>query len=59
VSLAAAMRELITDRALRDRLRAGGRALLPRFTWEASARRHLEIYAQVRSARRSSPATAP
>jgi glycosyltransferase-like protein len=48
-SLAAAMRELVTDRALRDRLRVGGRALLPRFTWEASARRHLEIYAEVRS----------
>jgi glycosyltransferase-like protein len=59
VSLAAAMRELVTDRALRDRLRAGGRALLPRFTWEASARRHLEVYADVRSARRPSPATAP
>ena len=58
-SLAAAMRELVTDRALRDRLRAGGRALLPRFTWEASARRHLQIYADVRSARRPSPATAP
>ncbi|MBV8993190.1 MAG: hypothetical protein JO287_05710, partial [Pseudonocardiales bacterium] len=49
-SLAAAMRELVTDRALRDRLRAAGRMLLPRFTWEASARRHLEIYAQVRAA---------
>jgi glycosyltransferase-like protein len=59
VSLAAAMRELVTDRALGDRLRAGGRALLPRFTWEASARRHLELYADVRSAPRPSPATAP
>jgi glycosyltransferase-like protein len=51
-SLSAAMRELVIDRALRDRLRAGGRALLPRFTWEASARRHLEIYAEVHAARR-------
>jgi glycosyltransferase involved in cell wall biosynthesis len=59
VSLAAAMRELVTDRALGDRLRAGGRALLPRFTWEASARRHLELYADMRSAPRPSPATAP
>ena len=58
-SLAAAMRELVTDQALRDRLRAGGRALLPRFTWEASARCHLEIYAEVRAARRPSPAPAP
>jgi len=48
-SLAAAMRELVTDGALRDRLRAGGRALLPRFTWAASARRHLDIYADVRA----------
>jgi glycosyltransferase-like protein len=59
-SLAAAMRELVTDHTLRCRLRAGGRALLPRFTWEASARRHLELYAEVRSARRRpSPAAAP
>ena len=33
--------------------------LLPRFTWEASARRHLEVYRKVRLARRSSAATAP
>jgi glycosyltransferase involved in cell wall biosynthesis len=40
--LAVAMHELVTDGALRDRLRAGGRALLPRFTWAASARRALD-----------------
>ncbi|MGH3768255.1 MAG: MSMEG_0565 family glycosyltransferase [Pseudonocardiaceae bacterium] len=50
-SLAAAMHELVTDPLLQDRLRAGGRALLPRFTWEASARRHLEVYSDVRAAR--------
>jgi glycosyltransferase-like protein len=55
-SLAAAMCELVTDPALRDRLRAGGRALLPRFTWDASARRHLEIYAEVRAACLTFPA---
>ncbi len=49
-SLAGAMRELVTDAGLRERLRAGGRTLLPRFTWEASARRHLEVYAEVRAA---------
>jgi len=49
-SLAGAMRELATDPGLRDRLRVAGRALLPRFTWEASARRHLEVYAEVRAA---------
>ncbi len=50
-SLAGAMRELVTDPGLRERLRAGGRTLLPRFTWEASARRHLKVYAEVRAAR--------
>ncbi|MGH3512993.1 MAG: MSMEG_0565 family glycosyltransferase, partial [Pseudonocardiaceae bacterium] len=50
-SLAGAMRELATDPGLRERLRAAGRALLPRFTWEASARRHLEVYAKIRAAR--------
>jgi glycosyltransferase-like protein len=58
-SLAGAMGELVRDGRLRERLRAGGRALLPRFTWEGSARRHLEIYTKVRLARRPSPATAP
>jgi glycosyltransferase-like protein len=54
--LADAMRELVTDPALSDRLRAGGRTLLPRFTWAASARRHLQIYAEVRAARMTSTA---
>ncbi|HZE02686.1 MAG TPA: MSMEG_0565 family glycosyltransferase [Pseudonocardiaceae bacterium] len=50
-SLAGAMRELATDPELRERLRVAGRALLPRFTWEASARRHLKVYVEVRAAR--------
>jgi glycosyltransferase involved in cell wall biosynthesis len=50
-SLAGAMRELATDPQLRERLRVAGRALLPRFTWEASARRHLKVYVEVRAAR--------
>ena len=45
VALAAAMRAVATDAGLRARLRAGGRAVVPRFTWAASARRHREIYA--------------
>ncbi|MHC8504543.1 MSMEG_0565 family glycosyltransferase [Pseudonocardia artemisiae] len=48
-ALAAAMRTMIDDPALRQRLSAAGRAVLPRFTWEASARRHQQIYAQVRA----------
>jgi len=49
VALASAMRELMADAALRERLRAGGRTLLPRFSWAASARRHQEIYRDVRA----------
>lgn len=48
-ALAAAMRTMLQDAALRDRLRAGGEALLPRFSWEASARRHREIYDDIRA----------
>jgi glycosyltransferase-like protein len=58
VALAAAMRRVATDAALRERLRAGGAAVLPRFTWEASARRHREVYGQVRSAARPGRARA-
>jgi glycosyltransferase-like protein len=48
VALGRAMRAMVQDAALREQLRAGGRAILPRFTWEASARRHQEIYAKLR-----------
>lgn len=47
-ALAHAMREMFADRALRRRLRAGGRATLARFTWSGSARRHIDIYDEVR-----------
>ncbi|MDT7707403.1 MAG: hypothetical protein QOG20_3010 [Pseudonocardiales bacterium] len=50
VALSRAMRSLVLDAGLRERLRAGGRAVLPRFTWEATARRHREIYAGLGSA---------
>jgi glycosyltransferase-like protein len=46
-SLAAAMHRMITDSALRERLRQGGRAVLPRFTWQASAHRHRQIYQNI------------
>lgn len=45
VALAAAMRAVATDPALRARLVAGGAAVVPRFTWAASARRHRALYA--------------
>jgi glycosyltransferase-like protein len=51
-SLAAAMREMYADRALRRRLRAGGRATIARHTWAASARRHIDVYDEVRAGAR-------
>jgi glycosyltransferase-like protein len=45
VALAAAMRAVATDPELRDRLRTNGAAVVPRFTWAASATRHRDIYA--------------
>ena len=52
-ALAAALHRLAGDPPLRRRLAAGGRPLLDRFTWAASARTHLEIYAaaEARAAR--------
>jgi glycosyltransferase-like protein len=43
-ALAAAMRALVTDAGLRERLRAGGHAVARRFSWATSAVRHQEIY---------------
>jgi glycosyltransferase-like protein len=51
VALARAMRALAVDGPLRERLRAGGLALVPRFSWAASAGRHREIYAELRAGR--------
>jgi glycosyltransferase-like protein len=44
-ALAGALGRLAGDPALRRRLAEGGRPLLDRFTWAASARAHREIYA--------------
>ncbi|HEY4420066.1 MAG TPA: MSMEG_0565 family glycosyltransferase [Pseudonocardia sp.] len=52
-ALARAMRSLVHDGDLRDRLRGAARELLPRFTWASSARRHQELYAEIRAGRRA------
>jgi hypothetical protein len=38
------MRRIVTDAGLRERLAAAGPAVAARYSWEASARRHGEIY---------------
>jgi glycosyltransferase-like protein len=43
-ALAAAMRRVIADAGLRERLAAAGPAVAARYSWEASARSHGEIY---------------
>ena len=43
-ALAGAMRELMADAPLRQSLVAGGREVAARFTWDAAARRHRQIY---------------
>jgi glycosyltransferase-like protein len=48
VALAAAMRTLVDDESLRERLRAAGARVAARFTWEAAASRHLAVYAGIR-----------
>jgi len=47
-ALADALERIMTDERLRSALVAGGRAVLPSFTWSASAARHAEIYQAVR-----------
>ena len=48
VALAGAMRSLVDDEALRDRLGAAGARVASRFTWEAAASRQLAVYAGIR-----------
>jgi len=43
-SLARAMRRAATDRAVRVRLAAGGPAVAAAFSWERTARQHLDFY---------------
>jgi glycosyltransferase-like protein len=47
--LAAALHAVLTEETLRDRLVEGGRSVTRRFTWQESARRHLEVYAALDS----------
>jgi glycosyltransferase involved in cell wall biosynthesis len=49
-ALAGAMRSLVEDEPLRDRLRAAGARVASRFTWEAAASRHQALYAGIRLA---------
>ena len=44
-ALADALLAVLTDDRLRAALVAAGHAVAQRFTWAASARRHLEVYA--------------
>jgi glycosyltransferase-like protein len=46
-ALAAAMTALMADEPLRRRLATAGREVAASFTWEATARRHLEIYDEI------------
>ncbi|MEV7969741.1 MSMEG_0565 family glycosyltransferase [Sphaerisporangium sp. NPDC088356] len=46
-ALAGALADALDDQDLRDRLRAAGLRLADDYTWTASARRHLELYAEV------------
>jgi glycosyltransferase-like protein len=48
VALAGALERVMTDERLRATLVDGGRAVVPSFTWAASAARHAGIYQSVR-----------
>ena len=50
-SLASAMRRAVIDRTERARLAAGGPGLAARFSWERTARQHLDFYERVLSGR--------
>ncbi len=50
-ALAGALASVLDDRQLAGRLRAAGRAVAARFTWEATAAEHRTIYAALDTAR--------
>jgi len=52
-ALAAAIERVASDELLRARLRAGGRAVVRRYTWDASAAAHERLYASDHRAERS------
>ncbi|WP_157978262.1 MSMEG_0565 family glycosyltransferase [Nocardia aurea] len=47
VALAAALERIMADEELRATLVAGGRMVVPRFTWAACAAQHAEIYRSI------------
>ena len=51
VAIADALERVLSDSDLRARLVAGGREVVPRFGWDATARRHIEIYREVLAGR--------
>jgi glycosyltransferase involved in cell wall biosynthesis len=48
LSLAAGMRRVATDAALRETLIRGGRGLVPAFSWQRAAEEHARLYAEMR-----------
>jgi len=46
-ALAGALQRIVTDERLRQRLRRGGDAVVPAYTWEASADQHRDVYAAI------------
>lgn len=58
-SIAAAMRRLIDDEGLRRRLGSAGPASAARFSWEATARSHIELYAAITNGSIHAPSPAP
>lgn len=56
--LAAALSRLVDEPDLRKRLGAGGPEIAARFTWEAAAAHHIEIYGEVGAGRPASIARA-
>jgi glycosyltransferase involved in cell wall biosynthesis len=54
-ALAEEMRRVASDADLRSRLAAAGPAVAGRYTWEACARRHAEIYREVAAPIRPRP----
>jgi glycosyltransferase-like protein len=47
ISLAAGMRRVATDVALRQTLVSGGRGVVPAFSWERAAAEHARLYAEI------------
>jgi glycosyltransferase-like protein len=47
-ALAEALQRVLTDAALRNRLRAAGEATARSYTWDAAAQAHMQIYADLR-----------